>query len=309
MSVCPGCGSEAGGGKFCSHCGAPIQPASPVTPSVPPLPVVPAAVPHGKRTLLWVVIALLVLAAAATGAVLAVVLPDEETVKVTFENPGPDETITEASLKVNVKVQAAEKVNTVSIYVDDAIKESIESAPFEAEIPSGRAGLHELKAAAYDANGKLLAEDLVEYEKKGQKGTDLEEEKVEQYRFDATNWINEAGSLDSAIKTNAEAINSELSKGYVALAEVRQVYERASLLLDAVQKFEPPAGMLDIQSQFQPVAGYLKTRADALLSGGEAVNAGRSYTADFNRGAAAKSKFDAAWPVFLNACRAKGFNI
>ena len=64
-----------------------------------------------------------------------------------------------------------------------------------------------------------------------------------------------------------------------------------------------------IKSQFETLVEYLRVRADALLKGLPKVTYGGDYKAEFDRGGAAKSSFDAAWPGFLNTCRGSGIRV
>ena len=315
-SVCPNCGKETGGSRFCPHCGVQVRQAAP-PPVVPPAQTTPyAAVPAQpkKHTGLWIAVALLALVIVAAAIVVPLLLLRGGEVEVKIASPSQSQKIKSANMDVSVDVTNQGDVGWVSIYVDGVIQDAVKKPPFEASIPTGEPGMHGLKATAYDRNGKMLAEDKTSYwsvpEENG--GEDETELGTEQYKKAVAAQVNEASVLDARIKNAANQINNQLSKKYISaslVTDVQALYNRTVSLLNTVQGLKPPADMADIQSQFLQICQYLKTRADALVKGAEAFNAGGDYMAEFDKGANAKTAFEKAWPVFLNACRARGINV
>lgn len=309
-NICPNCGKETGGSKFCPYCGVPIS-----TTAAPTTPYTPVRPQPKKRTALWVAVALLALLIVAAAVFVPLLLLRGGEVKVVITSPGKGEEVSASKVEVAVDVSNPEKVGRVAIYVDGVMQDSIKKPPFEAEVPAGDKGLHGLKAAAYDPNGKLLAEDKTSFEKTGgtkKDGGKDETESAEEYKKEVSIHVNEAKILDTRIKNAANQINSQLSRKYISaslITDVQALYNRTVSLENSVQGLKPPTEMLDIQSRFQQICGYLRTRADALVKGCEAFNSGGDYMAEFNRGASAKSEFEKAWPVFLNACRAQGIQV
>jgi len=316
-NVCPNCGKDTGGSRFCPHCGVQVQ--QTVPPRVmPPAQTTPyAAVPaqQKKNTVLWVAVALLALLIVAAAIVVPLLLLRGEETKVNITSPVQSQKIQSAELDVSVDVTNQGDVGWVAIYADGIIQDSIKKPPFEASIPAGELGMHGLKATAYDRNGKMLAEDKTSYWKvpgKKNNGEDGTEQGAEQYKKAVAAQVNEASVLDARIRNAANQINNQLSRKYISaslVTDMQALYNRTVSLFNTVQGLNPPADMLDIQTQFLQICEYLQTRADALVKGAEAFNSGGDYMAEFNRGAAAKSAFEKAWPAFLNTCRARGINV
>ena len=336
VDTCPSCGKDACNRKFCPFCGAKLerreQPTEPLAQGPPPGPVAPAgpaamqqapppgapAKPAKRNATLWAVIASVFVVAVVTGVVLAVVLTGGKQVLVKITSPGPGEEVSAKDVRAEATVSEGGNVGRVGFYVDGLLQESVTSAPYEARVPSGDKGTHQLKAAAYDANGKLLADATVTFETTRESGTDEGTtgdegtKNTEQAYKDAVfSSSGESRSLDLQIKSAADKINSQISHGISSslLSEVQGVYNKTVALQEKVRALDAPRDMLSIQAQLLELCGYLETRADALVKGCEAANASRSYTADFNRGAVAKTQYDAAWPKFVSACQAKGITV
>ena len=306
-TVCPNCGKDTGGSRFCPYCGVQVS-----QQTVPYVPVMPQP---KKRTALWIAVALLALLIVAAAIVVPLLLLRGGETKVNITSPVQSRKIQSAKLDVSVDVTNQGVVGWVAIYVDGIIQDSIKKPPFEASIPAGEPGMHGLKATAYDRNGKMLAEDKTSYWKvpgKEKDGEDETEQGAEQYKKAVSTQVNEANILDTRIRNAANQINNQLSKKYISaslVSDVQALYNRTVSLLNTVQGLKPPAGMLDIQTQFVQLCQYLQTRADALVKGAEAFNSGGNYMAEFNKGADAKSAFEKAWPIFLNTCRARGISV
>jgi hypothetical protein len=306
-TLCPNCGKDTGGSRFCPHCG--VQTSQPVVPYATVAP------QSKKRTALWVAIALLAFLIVAAAVVVPLLLLRGGGVKVEITSPEKSAEVSTSKVKVSLDVSNPGKVGWVAIYVDGIMQDSIKKLPFVGSVPAGEAGLHGLRAAVYDPNGRLLAEDETSYKKTGgekKDGGDETKQVTEQYKKAVSAQINEANLLVVRIKNAASQINGQLSKKYISaslVSDVQALYNRTVSLNDTVLGLKPPAEMADIQAQFTQLCQYLKTRADALVRGAESVNSGGDYMAEFNMGADAKTAFDKAWPVFLNTCRARGISV
>ncbi|MHB8894018.1 MAG: hypothetical protein ACYC99_02420, partial [Candidatus Geothermincolia bacterium] len=139
-------------------------------------------------------------------------------------------------------------------------------------------------------------------------------EKANAFKAAMATRVNEAKVLDVKITALANRINNEVNfTAHVVpagvSAEAQSVYAQALTLVAGAAALDPTPELAAVQSQFKSLVEYLKVRADALQKGLRAVTSGGDYKAEFDRGGAAKSSFDAAWPGFLNTCRGAGISV
>lgn len=285
---------------------------------VPYSPQQPHSKKRGSQTVLWGLVAVLAAAIVATAIVVPIVLSGGGRVVVRINRPVDGEELSSQRVDVRVEVTNPGKVSRVGIYVDGVMQDSLEAPPFEARVSTEDNGQHELKAAAYDSNGKLLAEDRHGFEKKGTQNEDDGEQDGGRtgdaggFKVAVSSCVSEAKLLDARIKTAAQRINDELGSGRVSaalLTDVQAICNKCVTLSDAAADLKPPADMKGIQSDLSILVGYLGTRADALVKGCALVNSKGGYMAEFDRGAAAKKSFDAGWQPFLDRCRSLGIKV
>jgi hypothetical protein len=323
MEKCPVCGRDIGEKNFCPFCGTArtVQPPAQLPPTVlpPPPGVAQAVAPEKKkRTLLWVVLAVIAVAVVA-GVVVAVVLLSGDGVSVTITSPTNGSTVTGPTVVVTAVLSSTSGVSRVDIYLDDEKRSTVYHAPYKAKLTGVSPGAHNLEFTAFDGSGFRLASARSTFEVKGgadkpKDGQDDDSGKSSAYKTAVASRIDEASALNSRISSLADRINSDVNfaSGSVPsslTADAQNLYAQALTLIAGASALDPPTDMADIQSQFKILVEYLKVRAEALQKGLRAITAGGDYKAEFDRGGAAKSSFDAAWPGFLNTCRGRGISI
>lgn len=338
---CPFCGKDAGGNRFCPHCGGEMPsrpapgapgPATPVQPTViSPVPVLPEPVLSGpappptggigatkRNRNLALPIALGVLALVAiAGVVITVVLVSGGGVTISIKSPADGSTTAGNAVTVELDVKGQSRVAKVDVFLDSKKRATIESAPFETDLLSLEKGEHTLKATAYDSGGAVLGEATSSFQSEGAaEGNDQTngDKGSAAYMSSLAAKINEASLLDARITTMANRINSEVNFNTRSvpaglLADTRALVGSANTLADSAAALDPPADMKGIQAEFLVLLGYLQARADALLGGLQAVSSGGDYKASFDKGGAAKSSFDKAWPGFKAECKSFGVPI
>jgi hypothetical protein len=219
-----------------------------------------------------------------------------------------------------VKVAVTGKgVSKVDVFLDTEKRSTMDSEPFETELAAVAKGSHVLKVAAFDAGGARVAEATSTFESKGagktgDEGNKGNDEQTAAYKANLSAKVSAAASLNSQITTMANRINSEVNFNtrYVPAAlnsDVQALYTSALTLVADASTLTPPDSMKALQTRFTSLVEQLKVRADALLKGVQAVSSGGDYKSQFDRGGAAKSSFDAAWPSFVNDCKSQGVKV
>ena len=288
--------------------GESISQAMPPSAAVPtPAPTAPAK----KKTGLLIGLIGGGVALAAVVAVVVVLLLSGKGVTIEIESPKAGATVSGGEVQVELDVSNPDRVAKVELYVDGQKQGTIGEAPFEkAKISTGGVGEHELKASAYDEGGAEIAWVTGKYESTEGPGGETGD-----YKTDVAPLIQSANSMQEQIKGYANRINSEMSSGIVSAAtvgELNDLLNRANGLAQSSAGLNPPADYQDIKAQFTQLCEYLRVRAESLVKGSQAWNAGgrnSNYLAEFNVGAAAKSSFDAAWPGFISNCRGRGISV
>ena len=268
-------------------------------------PPAPAAAPARKRTGLLVGLGALVVAIIA-GTVVAVVLLAGGGVSVKIKSPAAGQKVEGGEVSVTLEVEKPEKIARVEFYVDWRLEETVEREPFEATVPAGGRGSHELTVTARGKDGAMLAQATGSFESAG--GAQQQAD----YPQALSGKIAEASALDQQIRTYANRINSETAPGSVSpalLAELKSLKNSTDSLKTSVHTLSAPADMQDLHSQFIRIVEYLRIRAEALLSGTQDRAAGGSGVAAYDRGGGAKKSFDAEWPGFIASCRFRGISV
>jgi Bacterial Ig domain len=274
--------------------------------------------PRKKRTGLAIVL-ILVAVLCIGGAVVAVILLTGGKASMAITSPSAGSTVDGNSVKVRISLSGAGGVDKVEVFVDSEKRATIKVAPYQVTLESVDNGKHVLEASAVDANGSVLARASGTFTSHGKTdkppdGGQTGDEGSTVYKAALASKINQASGLNARIARDADRVNTEVNFNARVmpaplLAEIKSLNASAGSLAATANSPAPPADMKDLQSQFATLSEYLRVRADALLKGLQAVDSGGDYTAEFNRGAAAKASFDAAWPSFLTTCRSLGVPI